>query len=317
MIRWILAVCLATTSAPAAALPAVQRTLGSSEKTYQKYLQESGKRTFVDVYLQVSAPMDSDSPPLENCLEDLYLGRNFDASCFSAVSSLTSKPLNSSRRDLLWALLDRLQNTPSTRKSFYLGLRNGLLSTHPELSKKPDLPNSSQPASLSRVQELEMKAWRKALAQKIPLSEVALLVNGQRVSSITRWKAPEGVFQWSLISNTHEPLIRLGTFSQFAADSVRQLKPLADANCENLKNLEARHFGVLHLEIFSNPHCVAEFGMGRASARQEHLGTSMARMELQKPASKSWLIPALAILGAGLAAGLRNKHVTVTWPGSQ
>jgi len=295
----------------------VQRTTESSYEDFLKYLEKSGDITFSQAFIHLSSVTEMETPLLEKCLEEMYLGAPSQANCLAAVKSLASKPLNQARREVLFSFLSRMSKVRSPHQMFYQGLKTGLLKSHPEIARifHVDIPDDS--SRTSDMKALEMKAWKSALSKKFPIAEASLLINGKKVSKLETWTAPDGVFQWSLISNTHEPFIRLGTFSQFASESLKELEPLAKGRCADLDKLEARKFGLMKIEVFADRKCIAKFGMSTPIvASNHHLGSSASMVKVEESSSRHWVWPVLALVGAGLAAGLKDKNVQVRWPGS-
>lgn len=304
-------------SSSAFATPSVQRTLDSSYDEYRKYLSQSGKTSFVDGFIQLSAAIELETPLLERCLEEVYLGAPADTTCLTAVKSLASKPLNSVRREVLFSFLLKLEKIKTAQKSFYRDLKLGLLKTDPKLAQTFHASTPNVESEEGVIQDLEMKAWKKALARKFPLDEIALLINGIRISKLEKWSAPRGVYQWSLVSNTHEPFVRLGTFSQFAAESLKELKPLADLKCKDIEDMDPQKFGMIQLEVFSNSKCVAQFGLAPSVAKTEpHLGNSATMVQMEKSSNRHWIWPAVALLVVGIGASLKDKQVSIEMPGA-
>jgi hypothetical protein len=112
--------------------------------------------------------------------------------------------------------------------------------------------------------------------------------------------------------------MRLGTFSQFAAESLKELKPLASASCKDLNDLDAQKFGLLQFEVFSDSKCIARFGASEPigkMATAEHLGTSKSMVNMESTSNRHWIWPVLALVTIGIAAGLKDKQVSVGMPG--
>lgn len=293
---------------------AVQRTTESSYADYKDYLEKSGKSSFADSFIQLSSVIEVETPLLEKCLEEVYLGAPANSVCLSAVKSLTAKPLNQPRRQILYSFLVKLEKVGSPHKGFYKDLRLGLLRTHHVLAKTfgATIPETDKNPTL--VGSLEMKAWKKALQKKCPLEEASLLINGKKVSKLADWTAPQGVYQWSLVTNTHEPIVRLGTFAQFASESLKDLKPLAAGNCKNLPNIEAQKFGLMQIEIYSDKKCVAKYDMSTPKAQAGHLATAAEMVKLEKSSYRSWIWPVVALIGIGVASSFNGKQVNVQMP---
>lgn len=292
----------------------VQRTTESSYQEYIKYLDKNERISFVQAYIQLASVTEMETPLLERCLEEVYLGAPANSTCLTAVKSLASKPLNQPRREVLFSFLAKLEKLKSPHKSFYKNLKDGLLRTHSQLSSTFGVPVPEAGKDLEKITALEMKAWKKAISKKAPIEEVALLINGKKVAKLESWTAPQGVYQWSLITNTHEPIVRLGTFSQFASESLKEMKPLAQGNCNSLKDLEEKKYGLLQLEIFAEKKCVAQFGVGSTVAHSRHLGASSNFVKMEKSSSRHWVWPVLAIVGVGLVSSMQGKQVSVQMP---
>lgn len=295
---------------------AVQRTSESSYSEYLRYLDKNGRISFVQAYIHLASVTQMETPLLERCLEDVYLGAPSHSTCLQAVKSLASKPLNQPRREVLYSFLTKLEKTKSPNKSFYKELKNGLLRTHAHLAKTFGVAVPASEDSLAKITALEMKAWKKALGKKFPLEEIAVLINGKRISKLESWMAPEGVYQWALVSNTHEPVVLVSTFSQFAAESLKSMQAMTSKNCQSLKNFDEKRFGLLQMEIFAEPKCVAQYGMGTSVAKSDHLGSSSRMVKMEKSSSRHWVWPVLAIVGVGIASSLNGKQVSIQMPGA-
>jgi hypothetical protein len=304
-------------SLSAVAETGVQRTTNSSFEEYRKYLEKSGQPSFAQAYIQLSSVTEMETPLLEQCLEEMYLGAPSQATCLNAVKSLAAKPLNQARREVLFSFLSKMIKVRSTNQNFYQGLRDGLLKTHPKLAEVFHVAIPDRSAQVSDVKTLEMKAWKSALSKKMPIAEAALLINGKKISDLKNWVAPEGIYQWSLVSNTHEPLIRLGTFSQFAAESLKDLKPLAAGGCPELDQLKVQKFGLMNIIVFADRKCIAEHGLSTPIQNpSDHLGNSKSMVNVENKSSRHWVWPVMIAVGVGLAVGLKGKNVQIQSPGS-
>ncbi len=314
LISFLLAVSISLSSF---AQTAVQRTTDSSVEDYRKYLDKTGSTSFSQAYIQLSSVMVLETPLLEKCLEEMYLGAPSQSTCLSAVKALGANPLNPSRREILFSFLSKMIKVKSSNRSFYQSLRDGLLRTHPDLARTFHVEIPDADSKAADVKTLEMKAWKNALSKKFPIDEVSLLINGKKVSKLSEWTAPDGIYQWALVSNTHEPFIRFATFSQFAAESLKDLEPLAKGGCPDLEKLEPQKYGLLQMEVFAATKCVAQFGAStQVGEKAEHLGNSSEMVTMEKSSSRHWVWMTLAIVGAGLAVGLKGKRVQLVGPGS-
>jgi len=285
-----------------------------AEMPAQRNLAKNDRVSFVQAYIHLSSVTEMETPLLERCLEEVYLGAPSQSTCLTAVKSLTSKPLNQPRREVLFSFLAKLEKAKSQQKNFYRDLKQGLLRTHPHLARTFGVSVPDSEDSLAKITALEMKAWKKAVVKKFPLDEIALLINGKKVAQLESWTAPQGVYQWTLVSNTHGPIVRLGTFSQFASESLKELKPLAQGNCQNIQDLEAQKHGLLQIEVFADKKCIAQFGMKTTVGHSDHLGKSTNIVKMEKTSSRHWVWPILAVVVVGLATSLNGKQVSFHIP---
>lgn len=288
---------------------AVQRTPQSSVKDFQQYLKDENLSSFVDAYIQTSAAMELKTPLLEQCLEEMYLGAPFEDTCFESVKSLTSRPLNRTRREILVSYLEKLRRGSKSRKAFYQSFYEGLSLQNAKST------TDKQNEEIRPISQLEMNAWRKAIAKKIDLTDSALLINGVRVKKLESWSAPVGVFQWTFVSNTHAPIIRLSTFSQFASESVKSLEELNKNSCESIAHDEPAKYGIMKIEVFQSRKCIAKYDSPiKSRLGKEHLGQSAQVVNLEEKSHRSWLWTGLLIVGVGAALALKDKNVQVTAP---
>lgn len=289
----------------------VQRTVNSSYEDYLKYLSKNERKSFVHSYIRIASVSEMETPLLEKCLEEIYVGVTGRNTCFNAVKSLTSKPLNQPRREVLFSFLSKIEKSKSAHQALFRSLKQGLLRTHPEMASLFNAHPDEAIHALEQVRELEMKAWRKALVKKFPLQEISLLINGKKVSKLaTSWKPPAGSYQWVLVSNTHHPIVRLGSFSQFAAESLKDLKPLATGKCGEIEQLDGLRFGLIRSEVFMSAQCIARFGMGSTPTASPHLGNAASMVQMESASYRHWIWPIIAVVGIGTIASLQNKQVT-------
>jgi len=295
------------------AAPAIQRALGSSFSDYTKYLRRQQLSSFRSAYIELSSKMEPDASMISPCLENLYLGRDHSSKCLVAIKALTSRPLSSSGREVLFGLLIKIEKIPSAHQGFFINLKNGLAKTHPDLLETFHRSKSNDEKDVpSKMSSLEWTAWTRAIGKKVLTAEATLLINGQEVPRWKTWQPPEGVYQWTLVTNTHEPLVRLGTFTQFASESVKFLSVFPQNSCSQAGSVELKKFGLKDVEFFQSPRCVVKETRD-LSNRLEHLGATMDKSRIESPgSSKHWLFPALLIIGGGIALGLQGKTVTVT-----
>jgi hypothetical protein len=294
---------------------AVQRSAGSSYFEYQKYLQQSKNRSFVRSYLEMTRAIEPDTALVHQCLEGLFVGKQSEEICFDAVKSMNSQPLNSTSREILFSLLKKIEKFSSKYQTIYIELKKGFSLTHPQLAKSlGSFRQQELPAQA--FSKLEMKAWKKMIERKMMLSESVLLINGEVIQDMSSWSPPSGVFQWALISNTHEPLIKISSFSQFAAESIQTLKSFSNQSCENSEKKELKTFGLKQVQIFYSKKCILEKPLLASESKPDHLGDLPTSVKIIPPSSKShWLFPALTILGLGIASQLKGKSVSLTMPG--
>jgi hypothetical protein len=296
----------------AQAQTAVQRAAGSSITDYQKYLESREAVSFVDAYINLSASLELNIPVLEQCLEEVYVKAPFEDTCLTAVKSLTSMPLNKFRREILSSFLTKLVPVTRKHKHLYQSLLTGLNNYKSKKTHK----NDHEKKETETISQLEMKAWKKAISRMIDLEDSALLINGIRIADLKSWVAPNGIFQWSLITNTHAPLTRLSSFHQFAVDSIKEIQELYPKDCGAIAKTEPKAFGIVKLEIFHSRQCVLKeevFTQNR-SRENEHLTPGRSLVNLEKKSNRhwTWIGVAVGVVATGLY--LKDKNVQVSLP---
>ena len=289
---------------------AVQRTTNSPSAAFSAYLKETGNQSFAEAYVQLSQKMELSSKYVEICLENIYLGRSDEDQCMTALKELTQRPLNPVGREILYSFLSKTEKGAGSKKEFFHNLKTGLLETDSDLATVEHQSPKKKNIEISKAfASLETKAWKKALAKVIQIEESQLLINGKAIKNLTTWNPPPGVYQWALVTNTHEPLMRLGTFLQFAAESLKNLQPFAE-NCKSLSDHEVKKFGLLQVEVFASAKCIAKDSIVK-NLKPQHL-TALPSSPPLKLGQTHWIWPTLALVGVGLAVGLKGKNVQVT-----
>jgi hypothetical protein len=223
---------------------------------------------------------------LDLCLEKIYAAESDLTICQKAVLDLTAIPLNPTRRALLFSLLKKISTVRAD--GFEIDFQQGLSQTHPELTEQGLLPKQKQ----KTVPMAEMKAWRKTLFQKSEPQNTWISLNGQPLILAKNFVAPQGTYQWSLLSSRYEPMIVVGTWTDFS---------LA------LKNLQPRRE---NSPLFPSAKPTAAMPAHLSSVPE--LPEASSRQTIS---SRSWLIPAVIAVGVGLAFALKDKQVTVKMPG--
>jgi hypothetical protein len=151
--------------------------------------------------------------------------------------------------------------------------------THPELQNSLP-PKKEQKKGIS----LELKAWKKIMHKKTSGEKFHLLINGKEINLNSGWTPPDGIFQWSLVTDNFEPIVRLSSFNQFAVESMQSLK----ARSEQV---------AIYEEIKPQVKTV------------EKLPTLAPEKK-----SNQWIWPVAAMVGIGIASSLQNKKVSVSMP---
>lgn len=228
--------------------------------------------------------------------------------CTKAVKALAIYPLNSESREILFALLLKIEK--SFKTDFFKSLRNGISQTHPRLADKFDA-RARKPTKSSAFSNLEKKAFLKVIEKTIGGQDFSLMINGEKISRLAQWNPPEGIYQWSLVTNTHKPLILLTSFSQFAATAAKDLQPFAE-NCRSLDDYEIQKYGLLDVQVFASEKCIAK-EMPYAKPA-EHLTSLPADHSKGSMLTSGWAWGIATVVGIGLAASLKGKNVKVTWP---
>lgn len=290
----------------------IQRTINSTSGAFNAYLKKSNSESFSQAYFELSQKMEVSSAFTEVCLEKLFLGKPNEEDCLLALKEITQRPLNPAGREILFSFLTKIEKQPGSKKEFFHNLKLGLLETDPELALIEHQTVKKKGNHISKsFASLEIKVWKKALAKVIQIEESQLLINGKLVNNLKKWNPPLGVYQWSLLTDTHEPLIRLGTFLQFAAESVKNLVPFAQ-NCKTLSDLEIKKFGLLQVEVFASDKCIAKEDTVKIPESQ-HL-TQLPKGPAMSSASRHWIWPTLILVGVGLVIGTRGKNIHINSP---
>lgn len=294
---------------------AIQRSTSSSFEDYSKYLTDSKRSDFASAYLEQNKYRENNTETIQSCLESLFSdnqNKNGESEtiliCDSSISALLDYPLNQQSKELLLNLLDRLLPSDKYQKSknfnSFLMLKKTLQGTH----------------NKNKSRSIDFKAWNKLIAEKMFLQDVHLLVNGQEYK-IEEWLKQGSdldlslIYQWVLISNTHEPVVFVGNFSEFAQYSLKNLNPFYgithQRHCPEEPQTEPKTFGLTKVAIFLSDQCLLT---QEKHEQQLHLGDLPSSPKLAPEHSNAWMWSAVAILGVGIAIGLQNKKVTVSLP---
>lgn len=291
---------------------AVQRSTTSSFQEYRNYLKTTGRQSFANAYLNNSLKIEVDTKEIQSCLEQLYLNRQSEEVCQKAFLSQTELPLNHQRRQLLISLLKKMKNINSKYAQLYADFLTGLQQNH----SQSDI-NSTKTKQNAILTQVQVKAWKKIMQRKVLLSESHLLINGVPITNLDHWSAPPGVYQWSLISNTHEPLTLISSFDQFANWSVQKLKAFSHQNCD--RSEEIKSFGVTQVSFFFNRKCIIEknwFMEDRTYSEISHVNDPFSKTKLISPQSKKhWVFPVLLVSSLIIANQLKGKSISIQVPG--
>lgn len=294
---------------------AVQRSISSSFQDYAKYLALTEKHDFANAYIEHMQLRENNTEKIQSCLESLFTdetNKNNEnetiSICDSSISTLLANPLNQQGKEILSNLLDRLFSSDKYQKSknfsFYSHLKKTIQAAHNKI----------------KTRSLEVKAWYKLMNEQIFFQDTHLLVNGQEYK-IDEW-LNQGmdidlslIYQWALISNTHEPIIYVGNFSDFAKHSLKNLNPFYGSphqrHCPEEPQNEPKTFGLTKVAIFLSDQCLLT---QEKHEQQIHLGDLPPSPKLVPDHSNVWIWSAVAVIGVGLAIGLQNKKVTFSLP---
>lgn len=291
----------------------VQRTANSSLNEYQKYVANINGQEFADGYLDLNSKLEGSFEGIESCLRTAQMGQDNSTECREAINSISSRPLNRNSREVLYSLLRKISNSKKPDTYFYK-LKHGLVFSDKSLSKTFHETNPQPSLSPIKSNALIKKAWLEQLDKMSISKEARFLINGIEVSNFKNWIPSEGIFQFSLITNTHKPFIRIGTFQQFASSIKNEMVPFAD-NCKHLLDFEIEKFSLLEVQVFASNRCIAKESF-TPKVSEPHLAnlssSNLPQSQIQK--KQSWLFMTMIAVGAGLAYGLKDKTVEVTMP---
>lgn len=316
MIRLFILVSLISVAATAQKMT-VQRALNSSYSEYSVYLRNSQKLSFAESYTSLNLKREVSSTSVEECLLDLIQESKDSPLCDKAIFELTRRPLNRMSTEVLISLLSRIGKSSIKEKQFFNSFLNSLLATLPDVKKSMGISKRTDVLVVNSVSKLEYQAWMRMILKKVSAKETLLMVNGIKVPSLNGFQPPQGVFQWSLVTNSFEPLNFVGTWHQFASRSSKELKPFFIGDCDRLKGTELPESEILGIEVFLNENCVHQSqNVFQTKYGPDHLDdlSGKSSMSIQKNA---WVWPSVFVaVGAGvLASSLRNKKVKVEMPG--
>lgn len=308
-----LAIILVMFSNSSQAQIGVQRALGSSYEDYQKYLEATRNQSFVRSYLELSKNINLETAPVSKCLDSLFMGKKSDELCFEAIQELTSQPLNENSREVVLSFLKKLKKFPSKYQKVYSEFEKGFAITHPRLAVQLNTTQNSAKQT-SDFSKLEVNAWRRLVQKRLMLSETVLLINGEPIKNLNSWLPSPGVYQWALISNTHEPVIKISSFSQFASESIQDLKSFSNKTCGTEQDKEIKTYGLKDVQLFFSRKCILVKNMMSLKKKQSHLGDVPANIKITSPHNKiHWLIPAIAVIGVGIASQMKDKSVSISF----
>lgn len=232
---------------------------------------------------------DEDSDAVDLCLEKIYSADENLEICQKAVLDLTVLPLNAHRREILISLLQKIpeiQRSPQQSE-----LMKGLLQTHPALADEA-VPTSLPAKKLRALAPApETKAWLKVLSKKTNLAKAWISLNGQPLTLATHFSFPTGTYQWTLVTADLEPLVLVGTWTDFS-NELKNLKPQSDA-----------------------AQWLPPKKVWKPAENLIDLPPTAVNESVTKASSHSWIIPTVIAIGVGLAFALKDKQVTVKLPG--
>lgn len=296
---------------------AVKKAVQANYSEYIKYLEQQQKISFSQAYLELNEKRPTDSNQLEECLMDL-LQENTTTTCDKAIFALTRRPLNGQSAEVLASLLNRLTKSHIKDQQFFDSFLNSLMNSWPELKANLQLTKKAELLKTNIISGLEYQAWLKMLLGKAHSKEITLLVNGKRISSLRSFLPQPGVFQWSLITNSYEPLIYVGTWQQFAHQSQKSLLAFFSGSCEELQGFDIPTSELLSSEIFLSDHCQKlSANVFQTKYQSDHLEDLSRNQDSLSLKEREWVWPSVIIAtGIGiLAHSLKNKKVKVTMPG--
>lgn len=301
---------------------AMQRSVQSSYREYKKYLSTSKRSDFASAYVEFNQTREINTDQIQSCLESLFSDNQNTTEnsaennsaittvtiCDNSLASLLAEPLNNQGKEIASSLIDRLLVSTKYQKSKNLANYSVLKKTIQGLHTK------------NKTRSLEFKAWHKLISEKIDLLDAHFLINGQEfflndlLNSTTDLDLSL-IYQWSLITNTHEPIVVVGHFAQFAEHSLKNLIPFYglthEHRCPEGDQKEPKTFGLTKVSLFLSDQCIL------AKEKQDHevhLGDLPPAPKLVPEHSNAWIWSAVVIVGVGLAVGLQNKKVSVSLP---
>lgn len=297
---------------------AMQRSVQSSYQEYKNYLKTNNRSDFARAYVEYNQTRDNNTDQIQACLESLFADNQNSSEnnsenttisiCDNSLALLLADPLNNQGKEIVSSLIERLMASAKYQKSKNLTKYSLLKKTIQGVHAK------------NKTRSLEFKVWHKLISEKVFLLDAHFLINGQEyvindlLSSTTDLDLSL-IYQWSLITNTHEPIVMVGSFAQFAEYSLKNLTPFFGSphehRCPEGDQPEPKTFGLAKVSLFLSDQCLL------AKEKQEkevHLGDLPPAPKLVPDHSSAWIWSAVAIVGVGLVIGLQNKKVSVSLP---
>jgi hypothetical protein len=198
-----------------------------------------------------------------------------------------------------------------------------LITTHSSLRNLPTFKkvlDSSKPyhgTQIDRLEKQQIQVVFRRINSTMGLEDSVLLVDGEALSEDSSALLPQGNHQWALISNAFLPILYWGSWRNFISQifSPGYLEPLAEGECESARILSNNYQVQTQGRIFSRTKCFE--ASPKTAQRALPVGTHLAELPQVKPdrnQNNIWLIAGIT-LAAGLIYSLRDKSVSLRWPG--
>lgn len=285
----------------------------AAEKDYQDVLAKSGLMSFSEWVISQASEKPPSPSSLTKALELANTSPQESLVHFQAViKELQSSLLNAASREMITSVYHRVSEmqVPEPTRKVYRQKIVDMISAHPELKSIFPGFTAVAPRSTSLVQKQNDIFW----GQLHQLGDFTILVDGRKIENPRTWTPPAGEHQWALVSNSYEPLITVGTWSEFMSTALQPSRrhPLAEGDCQSTRLLIDDFQAQTQADIFAGKGCFtpAAGPLGPQTTARHLSPPEMATTS----GSGRWVVPIVLFVGAGLAYSLKGKSISVRAP---
>lgn len=309
---------LASFFAVTPAFASVVRSVDSSPKDYS----ERSKETYVEFQMKTFKDVNAtQTPGLDEALQALYQNEpQAQELTKEAIKNIQGKVLNLENKQVLLFLLRRSYEKFNDGYSL-LRMKSlvrsdvGLMDLIEDDRLKNILSKDDMPSVMS------VANFVSAFKQRTDLAGSQFLVDGVPFELNPHFKIPQGVFQWTLISNVYSQFVFIGSWEEFTIKLLSRsgLNPLVEGDCINFKT--SSELRDLSAQVFFSKKCVLDangsrnfYSVGKNTEKDLKSDLTLPSLPEIHNERANWAVPALTLLAVGIAYGLKDKHVAIKAP---